>query len=1196
MPHLRDARGKILLSWEGSDLPIGRNPGSDGLTLHDPYCAPLHATIHTDPNGWWIEATGGVIRLNGSDIDRAWLAEGDTLQVGRNLLTFSLQSSLPPEPPVPTATFYLHRTDTGERWPLDGPHMVIGSNPASGNLPAFGGLRSSHAEIGMTPEGLWFRDSAGMGDVIHNGRAVREGWLEAGDTLAVGPYTFTIEGPARKRTRRPIRKKVFIGAGILLFLLLVVLPLILVAPSGEWSLLPSMVRSLISHGPSGRLNPSPPPDSGSKALDISPSKGIRIRAPKNALDKPRDFTARSLTRETADQTFRTAGLSGGLSLAGVSLDSGMEEWDRYPGEVILDFDLKDLDIPRSLWDTTRLIQIEDDGSVSLLQSEQKGSTVTAKIERNSVIILVGAIVIPAGLAYFGYKDLSNVPGGPFISFLLPDASQFLIHLGTKTFPVRKPGVVKDTIDQMNAKRRALGLTQVKFNPAEYPYISISDPANTTVNINAEAELRQDPEYISLEKRWRDHAWVRENVIPLKVHLTGLALKHAREYLKGRNFRWPTYTIEIFIPDKTMSGFGYTEDLWLKRPYILLNQKKIPSDEPGTAAWTSEVQGCWDNMNMTVVHELFHIIQTRYFWIPEIMGYDTWFFEATAVVLEAEAGKAYLAKPEYAVKSYHGTVRDYGPFRRELDFTSGSLNERQNHGYCASYFLEYLRNVYYPSNPDDFLQKLMEDYSAFRGGRLASLYRVTSSRADRFGVDYASFIGKHQDDLFLDTAYYDSVMITDKDPYTLWAHKELKELRAPVLEVNLKAPKSSTKDLEDVVFVAKDEAGSTMEFASGYKLRMWDAFGGTWGELKSPTAVTIPKNWESKLKGTVASRSTSFSGCQEIMKDETIAGADFASRCRTGGIPFRLIRLEPYLFSVFSSWNRSSGKGVHCFALFKPKAAPRFTPDWKENKLDVRIPPSVIAEKKLLEGYILTLERWESIQKIKEGKLVNELTAVAPKIQVFMKMDEHDVDLTPVLEPEKQAIPMIPAEILGPISPDELIDMIEISRTYFKPAGELRITYREVVSKDDKIFGPESEPFKLPVEIPEPEVDLVGHWKGKVWIARIDIDLTITGTKGKDIEGTWDFQGTKGPFLGTWKAKERGWEMLLMVEDEKEGKMPVLMSPYLRPLPGNKLWLAAPPAVFRQPGASANKAAEEKKKGWVEEWFPWFGGKKKEGKS
>ena len=45
-------------------------------------------------------------------------------------------------------------------------------------------------------------------------------------------------------------------------------------------------------------------------------------------------------------------------------------------------------------------------------------------------------------------------------------------------------------------------------------------------------------------------------------------------------------------------------------------------------------------------------------------------------------------------------------------------------------------------------------------------------------------------------------------------------------------------------------------------------------MKSMTAVTIPKNWESKFKGGITSRSTSFSGCQEIMKDAVmVAGKD-----------------------------------------------------------------------------------------------------------------------------------------------------------------------------------------------------------------------------------------------------------------------------------------------------------------------------------
>jgi hypothetical protein len=557
----------------------------------------------------------------------------------------------------------------------------------------------------------------------------------------------------------------------------------------------------------------------------------------------------------------------------------------------------------------------------------------------------------------------------------------------------------------------------------------------------------------------------------------------------------------------------------------------------------------------------------------------WFFEATAVALEEEAGARYRARSDWKVLSWHGTVRDFAPFREPLDLSSGDQGKRQAHGYGAAYFLEHLRDAYYPGAADAFLPKLMEDYSAVRGGRLNSLYRVTSGSDATLGEDYLRFCRRHADDLFMDGAH-PKRMLTQKDPYTFWAHDDFRELRSPVLEVDLRASAGSPKELEEVVLAAKEETEGAFEMAAPYHLEWWDPFTGGWGPCSSPSAVTVPKDWGGSLRGKVKSRTVEFIGCQEIMKTEEVAGQALAENCRRQGIPFRFQRIEHTLFSVFSAWNRSADKGVHIFALFKPQAAPRLTPDWEKKKLKVEIPPSILAEKKVIEGYLVTVERWMPAGSPTGSAPGAKLVPMKPKLQVFLKRDETDIDIQPLLEPYGEGGKGMPAGALGLFTPLELQDMLDIWQTYGGGSGELRVTYREAVAKERKFHGPESEPFIVPIQGGSLLFDAGGSWTGKTWIVRMGVEMTVSGMAGSDLTGTWSFSGSSGGFTGEWEPDQRGWKLFLWGEEKKGQKDPVLFEPYLRPLPGGRLWLAAPPVVLRNPRFEA----KGKEPGWWERWF------------
>jgi len=135
------------------------------------------------------------------------------------------------------------------------------------------------------------------------------------------------------------------------------------------------------------------------------------------------------------------------------------------------------------------------------------------------------------------------------------------------------------------------------------------------------------------------------------------------------------------------------------------------------------------------------------------------------------------------------------------------------------------------------------------------------------------------------------------------------------------------------------------------------------------------------------------------------------------------------------------------------------------------------------------------------------------------------------------------------------------------------------SKD--IDGPESQIFEVPVEgfqLPGSRYDISGNWSGKVWIARISLTANLSQS-GDKLTGTCGWGTDTFRVDGTWNPKEDAWEITPWVK-EGNTETPALMTLYLRALPGEKLWLGAPPSVLRR-----DKAKDEEKGGWFS-WFKW----------
>lgn len=1024
----------------------------------------------------------------------------------------------------------------------------------------------------------------------------------------------------------PTRVRVLVAVAAGFALVVLGFLVFLVASSGEWRLLPRMAGTALTRGLSGRLNPAPIPRSGSPRIDMAPMDGLRIQAPPDALDQPREIRFTELSDAEIQTVAREAGLIASYPFMGFKLDAGMERFERFPGELTVTWDLRQAGIPEELWEYVNVLQKDEHGGIFSLDSQRDGRRLYFQAEHNSVILTyiiytAGITIIPAGLAYIYHRDLQSIPAGPYIPFRLPYADRFLIHLGAREVPFRNPAEVARVLGEMNVLRQRVDLPPIPDGLLKPPFVLVPaehfrDPAA----LEKEAELLRDPDYKALVAHWRNTAWLRENVVPVKVHHTAQALNHAAQYLMSHGFRWPTYRINVYVPERRLTQFGYADDGWFTRPFVVLSPHIVPEVEMDSAAWTGEVQNCWDALNLTALHELFHVVQTRYFWLPEVRGHDLWFWEATAVTMEDDARSFYLGQRNWNVSGWHGTFGPWTTFTREFDYTAGDQSARQEHGYGASHFLTYLRDRYYRSTgpsrrqlsihaPGEghlfrsrpapyrprhlFLQRLMEDYSAMRGGRVRSLYRITSNSSTQLGKDYADFVRTNADNLFLWPGY-PAAVLTERDPHHFWTHTEIKEMRSEVLELRLKVPTEAPRELDNVVLVLRDEPEALLELGLDYQVRTWTPFSGRWSDLGKDfqRGFIVPKNWETQVRAALKTQELErLPGCGERIV--TKSDPDPAGSFLRLGLPVRLQRIEPNIMTVRSTWNRSAGKGVHCFALFKPTQPPRLTPRWEERLLDIRIPPSPLVGKNLIEGYKVTIQRWETAAGIEDEPGHFEPTPVPPKLSFFLPLDEHEIDLSPFLDPEEAAEPEGLADLLGPFTLGEFRDMMDVWRAFFMPPSEFRITYREVVCRKDGIIGPESDAFQVSIEPPESRFNPSGTWEGKVWLVRRPLRMEITGAAGSDISGTYAFGDDEMQFRGVWNPAERGWELTLFAEESRGVLMPALITLYLRPLPNERLWLAAPPVVLTNPELERLRAERRGEGGFLSRWLPGIFGRSAE---
>ncbi|EKD83609.1 MAG: hypothetical protein ACD_39C00568G0003, partial [uncultured bacterium] len=544
-------------------------------------------------------------------------------------------------------------------------------------------------------------------------------------------------------------------------------------------------------GQSGTVSPKPADRSTIGALDVAPAAGVQIKAPAGALDKTRTFKVTPLPAAKHEELFFKNLADGNYIIAAYDFDSGMSETDRFYEPVEFRFDLKELGIPPHVWDMLAPGRIDSSGKVALLRSSLNGSTLSMHTRHNGIIAIVGIPAIIIGSGYLIWDDLKVLPEGSisgktWITVKWPVGdSKFLLKY-PKNWKPANPDEVNRAAHEFNAMWKSFQAKRTRAQRLKSWFVSDL------------YDFVKEPWFQDYKKVVGTRDWMLKNGLPKKAGLTAVAMERSIQYLEDRGFRkagWCGYEwlTEVFILNKSLGPdcYGNAVNPKLTRGYIELDGTKIPDRFEQELSSASGDRKAFDALQTTTVHEYFHIMQSSY---TTIEWADwLWFFEASALVLEDEAGKDFVSKGWVQNGNWESTLRSKDVFFNEMDIkTSGKTSqELQQHGYGQSFFLHHLKEKAFKGKSDQYLVQLLNDFGSWRSNPVKALQSSAGLDEKGFAAEFEKFVRgllPEYIDLTAAMAHQSApygTSLTESNPRTAFTHQEPAPLSARCLRIMLK---------------------------------------------------------------------------------------------------------------------------------------------------------------------------------------------------------------------------------------------------------------------------------------------------------------------------------------------------------------------------------------------------------------------------
>lgn len=406
----------------------------------------------------------------------------------------------------------------------------------------------------------------------------------------------------------------------------------------------------------------------SKAFKIEPVEGITISAPKNALDKDREFKLTPVDDKTYDKVMAQLEESDVRPLMVFELDAGLKPDDRLPGDYEVTLDLDGMGIPRCLHDNVAILRgagSDKKQTFSEYKTHVKDGKLTFRSNRNSKLILGLRHRPESALKYFWHmyfkspvtyfqEAISTWGSGAietihvyfqdktYTTILVEhESGNFRLHFRFKdtenaehfdkywsndtAFEKR----IKELEQEAHRLWEAKVQKEVEKNQKGDKNFSFFKWAFSDKQVDAiKAGINEETILDSLvSKDLKNGELARlqadpDGNLPKSIETIIDQIIRANQYLDAISLHKLDMFIDIFLVDDwATKAEGSAKTYWFYDGYMFLNYKKYFDNGP-------------DKTQVTFVHELGHLRQQGYYGMSASREAQ----EATIVVLERDAAR------------------------------------------------------------------------------------------------------------------------------------------------------------------------------------------------------------------------------------------------------------------------------------------------------------------------------------------------------------------------------------------------------------------------------------------------------------------------------------------------------------------------------------------------------------------------------
>ena len=399
----------------------------------------------------------------------------------------------------------------------------------------------------------------------------------------------------------------------------------------------------------------------SKPFKIEPVEGITISAPKNALDKDREFKLTPVDDKTYDKVVELMETEDLTPFMVFDLDAGMKPGEFLPGDYDVAIDLNKMGIPENLQEHICVYRVAKNGKKTgayRYNTQLADGKLSFKSNQNSFVVF--ALISIYGLDAY---DLVLRPQLKFLAKLVSTEGKSVIDYyywdsTTCALPVSDTSGNFVLYFRFRDTENPDSFTEFEKRKEKYQkqYAKLEKQAKKDYEDRVQKELEKEHikpyfwedwfpgKQVQAIKKKIGYRSIFQDLIdndPVMKELKAdpaAQLPKSIETIKKQTIRANRYldSIGLHKLDKEIPFFLLTEpsvdsntyavaaSLWVDGYCVVLNYSKAKKDEASL-----------DHTQVTLVHELFHVRQQNYYTYTKMGSAAA---EATATVLERDAAK------------------------------------------------------------------------------------------------------------------------------------------------------------------------------------------------------------------------------------------------------------------------------------------------------------------------------------------------------------------------------------------------------------------------------------------------------------------------------------------------------------------------------------------------------------------------------